>query len=56
VAIVYLDFDKAFDTVSCKILTKKLMVYELEKQTVWWVENWLNGWARRVVTSYLKSV
>ncbi|PKU31043.1 rna-directed dna polymerase from mobile element jockey- hypothetical protein [Limosa lapponica baueri] len=46
VNIVYLDFRKAFNTVSHKIL---------DEQTVRWIENWLNGPAHRVVISDTKS-
>ncbi|KAK4826426.1 hypothetical protein QYF61_008959 [Mycteria americana] len=42
VDIVYL----GFDTVSHKILIDELLMYGLDKQTVRWIENWLNGWAR----------
>ena len=38
---------KDFDTVSHKILTDKLLMYGLNKQTVRWGETWLNGWAQR---------
>ncbi|GAB0186845.1 mitochondrial enolase superfamily member 1 [Grus japonensis] len=31
------------------------MKYGLDKQTVRWTENWLNGWSQRVVTSNTKS-
>ena len=55
VDIVDLDFSKAFDTVSHKIITDKLLVYGLDKQTVRWIENWLNGQAQRVVISGTKS-
>ncbi|GAB0191812.1 RNA-binding protein 44 [Grus japonensis] len=47
--IVYLDFSEAFDTISHTILTEKLVKCGLDEQTAKWVENWLNGWARRVV-------
>ncbi|KAK4806776.1 hypothetical protein QYF61_005572 [Mycteria americana] len=52
VDIDYLDFRKAFDTVSHKILLEK--PYGLDEQTVRWIENWLNGWAQRVVISGTK--
>ncbi|KAK4826654.1 LOW QUALITY PROTEIN: hypothetical protein QYF61_010639 [Mycteria americana] len=52
VDIVYLDFSKAFDTVCHKILTDELLL----GWTVRWVENWLNGWAQRVVISGMKSL
>jgi len=34
VRIVYLDFSKAFDTLSHSIFTQKLMKYGLDEQTV----------------------
>ncbi|KAK4824621.1 hypothetical protein QYF61_016927 [Mycteria americana] len=55
VDIVDLDFSKAFDTVSHKIVTDKLLMYGLDKQAERWIENWLNVWAQRVVTSGMKS-
>ncbi|KAK4816784.1 hypothetical protein QYF61_022896 [Mycteria americana] len=51
VDIVYLAFSKAFDTVSQRILIDKLLMHRLDKQTVRWSENWLNGWAQRVAIS-----
>lgn len=53
--IVCLDFSKAFDTVSLKILLEKLK-YELDEQPARWIENWWNGWAHRVVISGTKSI
>ena len=53
--IAYLEFKKAFDTLSCEILTEKLMKYGLDEQRVKWTENWLNGWAQRMVISGMKS-
>lgn len=53
--IVYLNFSKTFDTFFHKILTEKVLLYELDKQTMRWVENWMNGQAQRVVTSGMKS-
>lgn len=53
--VVYVSFSKAFDTVSRKILIKKLLVYGLDEQTVRWTENWLKGHAQRVVISDTKS-
>ena len=42
VHVFYLDFSKAFDTVSHNILIDKFMEYGLHKWTVKWIENWLN--------------
>ncbi|GAB0179152.1 mitochondrial enolase superfamily member 1 [Grus japonensis] len=53
--IVYLDFSKAFDTVSHKILIEKVLLYGMNEQTVRWIENWLNGWIQRIVISGTKS-
>ncbi|GAB0203455.1 mitochondrial enolase superfamily member 1 [Grus japonensis] len=50
-----LDFSKAFDIVSHKILIDKLLMYGLIKQTVRYTENSLNVCAQRVMISGLKS-
>ncbi|GAB0180651.1 mitochondrial enolase superfamily member 1 [Grus japonensis] len=51
VDIFHLDFSNTFDTVCRKVLIGKLLMYGLDEQTVRWIENWLNGWAQRVVIS-----
>ena len=43
VNVVYLDFSKAFDTVSHDILLGKLRKCGLYEWSVKWIENWLNG-------------
>ena len=43
VAVVYLDFSKAFDTISHGILLEKLTAHGLDGCTVRWVKNWLDG-------------
>ena len=43
---VYLDFSKAFDTVSHNILLGKLRHCGLDEWSVKWTENWLNGRAQ----------
>ena len=55
VAVVYLDFSKAFDAVSHNILRGKLRQCGLDEWTVRWVENWLNDRAQRVVISGAES-
>jgi len=55
VDVVYLDFSKAFDTVFHNILLGKLRKCGLEKWTVKWIENWLNGRAQRVVICCAES-
>jgi len=52
---VYLDFSKAFDTVSYNILIGKLRKCGLDEWTVRWIENWLNGRTQRVVISGAES-
>jgi len=52
---VYLDFSKAFDTVSLNILIRKLRKYGPGEWTVGWIENCLNGRAQRVVISGAES-
>jgi len=55
VDVVYLDFSKAFDTVSHSILLQKLAVRGLDRYTLGWVRNWLEGRAQRVVVNGAKS-
>jgi len=52
---VYLDFTKAFDTVSHRILLEKLAAHGLDGCTLPWIKNWLNGPARRVMATRVKS-
>ncbi|NXV72579.1 RTJK polymerase, partial [Atlantisia rogersi] len=52
---VYLDFSKAFDRVSHSILTEKLAATGLDRGTLSWVRNWLDGRAQRVVVNGTKS-
>jgi len=51
VDVVYLDFRKAFDTVSHNILLGKLRKYGLDEWSVRWIENRLNGRTQRAVIS-----
>ncbi|KAK4824180.1 hypothetical protein QYF61_011477 [Mycteria americana] len=55
VDVVYLDFSKAFDTVSHSILWEKLAAHGLDGCTLCWVKNWLDGRAQRVVVNGVYS-
>ncbi|GAB0185568.1 mitochondrial enolase superfamily member 1 [Grus japonensis] len=55
VDVFYLNFSKAFDTVSHNILTSKLRKCGLDEWTVRCIENWLNGRAQSVVISDAES-
>ncbi|KAK4808042.1 hypothetical protein QYF61_017062 [Mycteria americana] len=55
VGVVYLDFSKAFDTVSHSILLEKLAAHGLDGCTLRWVKNWLDGRAQRVVVNGVYS-
>ncbi|GAB0181355.1 hypothetical protein GRJ2_000600800 [Grus japonensis] len=55
VDVVYLDFSKAFDTVSHSILLEKLAAHGLDRCTLRWVKDWLDGWAQRVAVNGVKS-
>ncbi|PKU46275.1 rna-directed dna polymerase from mobile element jockey-like [Limosa lapponica baueri] len=47
--IIYLDFSKAFDTVSHNILIRKLRKCGLDEGAVRWIESWLCDRTQRVV-------
>ena len=53
--VVYLDFGRAFDTISIDILLGKLRKCGLDEWSVRWIENWLNGRTQRVVVSGAES-
>ncbi|RMB89575.1 hypothetical protein DUI87_34043 [Hirundo rustica rustica] len=55
VDVVHLDFSKAFDTVSHSILLDKLAALGLDRSTLCWVRNWLDGQAQRVVVNSAAS-
>ncbi|NXM05873.1 RTJK polymerase, partial [Tyrannus savana] len=42
---------KAFDTVSHSILLEKLAAHGLDRCTLCWVKNWLDGRAQRVLVN-----
>jgi len=41
VDVIYLDFNKAFDTVSHSILLEKVDALDLDGSILCWVKNWL---------------
>uniref|UniRef100_A0A8B9I3M3 Reverse transcriptase domain-containing protein n=1 Tax=Anser brachyrhynchus TaxID=132585 RepID=A0A8B9I3M3_9AVES len=49
--VIFLDFSKAFDTVSHRILLDKMSSIQLNKTIIRWVRNWLMGRALRVVVN-----
>ncbi|CAM4605533.1 unnamed protein product, partial [Caretta caretta] len=49
VDMLFLDFSKAFDTVSHSIFASKLKKYRLGEWTIRWVESWLDRRAQRVM-------
>ncbi|GAB0181302.1 mitochondrial enolase superfamily member 1 [Grus japonensis] len=55
VDVFYLDFSKAFDTISHIILLEKLAAHGLDGCTLHWVKNWLDGQAQRVVVNGVAS-
>ncbi|GAB0178318.1 mitochondrial enolase superfamily member 1 [Grus japonensis] len=55
VDVVYLDFSKAFDTISHSILLEKLAAHGLDERMLCWVKNWLGDQAQRVVVNGVKS-
>jgi len=55
VDVVYLEPNKAFDTVSHSILLEKLAPYGLDRHTLCWVKTWLDSQAQRAVMNGVKS-
>ncbi|PKU42195.1 rna-directed dna polymerase from mobile element jockey-like [Limosa lapponica baueri] len=55
VDIIYLDFQKAFDTVPHRILMEKLAAHGLDEHMICWIKHWLSGRSQRVVVSGVKS-
>ncbi|KAK4818428.1 hypothetical protein QYF61_012962 [Mycteria americana] len=55
VDVVYLEFSKAFDTISHSILLEKLAAHGLDGCTLHWVKNWLGVRAQSVVVNGVKS-
>uniref|UniRef100_A0A8B9T7L1 Reverse transcriptase domain-containing protein n=1 Tax=Anas platyrhynchos TaxID=8839 RepID=A0A8B9T7L1_ANAPL len=49
--VIFLDFSKAFDTVSHRILLDKMSSIQLNKNIIRWVSNWLTGRAQRVMVN-----
>jgi len=55
VDVVYLNFSKAFSSVSHDNILGKLRKCGLDEWSVRWTENWLNGRAQRAVISGAES-
>ena len=55
VDVVYLDFSKAFDSVSHNILMEKLAAHGLDGRMLRWVKHWLDGWTQKVVVNGIRS-
>ncbi|KAJ7411531.1 hypothetical protein WISP_102360 [Willisornis vidua] len=49
--VIFLDFSKAFDTVSHRILLDKMSSIQLDKYTMGWVSNWLMDRAQKVIVN-----
>ena len=53
--VIYLDFSKAFDSVSHSTLLEKLAAHGLGRCSLCWVKNWLDGQAQGVVVNGVRS-
>ena len=52
---IYIDFSKAFDKVSIRILLKKCAAYKLGKKTIAFIADYLNGLTQQVVVGEAMS-
>ena len=55
VDVVYLDFSKAFESVSHSIHLERLAACGLDRYTLCWEKNWLEDWAQRTLMNGVKS-
>ena len=55
VDVIYLDFVKAFDSVSHSTLLEKLAAHGLDRCSLFWVKNWLDGQVHGVVVDAVTS-
>ena len=55
VDVIYLDFSKAFDSVSHSTRLEKLAAHGLDRCSLFWVKNWLDGQAQGVVVNGVRS-
>ncbi|KAF1508687.1 hypothetical protein FQV19_0005397, partial [Eudyptula minor] len=53
--VVYLDFSRAFNSVSNNVFIDKLMKCRLDKCTLRWIKNCLDSRAQRVVVNGVQS-
>ena len=53
--VVYLDFQKAFDTVPHKRLMVKLQAYGISGDILNWINAFLDGWTQRVIVNGIAS-
>ncbi|KAJ7402711.1 RNA-directed DNA polymerase from mobile element jockey-like protein [Pitangus sulphuratus] len=55
VDVIFLDFSKAFSTVSHRILLDKLSSTQLDKHIMRWVSNWLTNRTQRAIVNGVTS-
>ncbi|KAJ7409718.1 hypothetical protein WISP_112914 [Willisornis vidua] len=55
VDVIFLDFSKAFDTVSHSILLDKMSNTQLDKHIMWWMSSWITGGTQRVIVNGVTS-
>ncbi|KAJ7409319.1 hypothetical protein WISP_115586 [Willisornis vidua] len=55
VDVIFLDFSKAFNTASHRILLYNMSIAQLDKHIMWWVSNWLMDQAQRVIVNGVTS-